>query len=173
MSEDYRRLFGRHPDTWSCYQVAVSGALRGLWMGSWNSALTGISRLFSSDDGSVLKQVKLTGQHPGPLSPNRLQGNLPEWGGTSRLPNFEASSWNCITHIREQNSMFSQWYICKHTVNSCAYKYRWSHCLFGLRKMANFPWNQKNLLEIFSMESNAVYKNCKVCQKYKYCWCGR
>lgn len=47
-------------------------------MGSWNSALTGISRLFSSDDGSVLKQVKLTGQHPGPLSSNRLQGNLPE-----------------------------------------------------------------------------------------------
>lgn len=29
-AEDYRQLFGRHPDTWSCYQVAANGALRGL-----------------------------------------------------------------------------------------------------------------------------------------------
>lgn len=30
LREDYRQLLGRHPDTWSCYQVAVSGAFRGL-----------------------------------------------------------------------------------------------------------------------------------------------
>lgn len=38
-------------------------------MGSRRSALTGILKLFSTDDGGVLKQVKLTGQQPGTLSP--------------------------------------------------------------------------------------------------------
>ena len=42
-------------------------------MGSRGSALTGISRLFSSDDGGAFKQLKLTGlRQPGPLCPATL-----------------------------------------------------------------------------------------------------
>ena len=81
VSQDYRQLFGRHPDTWSCYQVAVSGAFQRVVNGKPElSTNQRFKALFPSDDGGVLKQVKLTGQQPGPLCPAPLRENLTEGG---------------------------------------------------------------------------------------------
>lgn len=101
-------------------------------MGSRSSALTGISRLFSSDDGGVLKQVKLTGQQPGPLCPALLQGNLTEGGddwtvlapGQLLKPHYtRQGTEQCVPASDTSANMRIN---CTETptVNSCANKHR-------------------------------------------------
>lgn len=77
-------------------------------MGSRSSALTGLSMLFPSDDGGILKQVRLTGQLPGPLCPASLIAELAEggdnWGWLTAglaLPLMSAGSHT--PHTREFN----------------------------------------------------------------------
>lgn len=112
--EDYRQLFGCHPDTWRSYQVAVSEAFRGLWKGIQSSAVTSILRLFfTCDDGTLLKQVMLTEQQPRPLSLNLLQGNVTEWKENPFISARPAPG-AALTRIRERSSMLSPWNICKH-----------------------------------------------------------